>query len=279
MDSVTARFNKSDLSEIRSEFLSSLESTQDVPLLPKYVGGSDAHLLIGIKNTCLDPTLIKILPSGVGVYRSAFRDIWGFNLIFAGPHKTFTSANRVDSVNYSIIESCAIARINEGNDNLLMHNRDHSVPVNDRICMEGVPGSGMAVPDIIRIRKPKHSPLPLIDQMLLTDQLKCDFWAQLYNTIVNYRSSSSEDSYRLRQVNDTTLFTFTDLGYSETPVAWEISNITAVRDRNMSIINIRKLTQLGSPILAIIGNESVIYAADEFCINKPQRVAQVTDNV
>ena len=149
--------------------------------------------------------------------------------------------------------------------------------------MEGVPGLEMAVPDIIRIRKPNHSSLLLIDQMLLTDQLRRDLWAQLYNTIVYYRSSSSEDSYRLRQVNDTTLFTFTDLGYSETPVAWEISNITAVRDRNMSIINIRKLTQLGPPILAIIGrrfgNESVIFAADKFCINNPERVAQVTDNV
>ena len=51
----------------------------------------------------------------------------------------------------------------------------------------------------------------------------------------------------------------------------------------MSIINIRKLTQLGSPILAIFGrrfgNESVIYAANEFCINNPELVAQVTDNV
>ena len=223
--------------------------------------------------------MIKILPSGVGVFRSAFRDMWGSNLIFAGPHKAFTNANRVNSANYSIIESCAITPINGWNDNLLMHNRDYSVPVNDRICMEGVPGLGMAVPDIIRIRKLNHSPLLLVDQMLLTDQLRCDLWARLYNSIVYYRSSRSEDSYRLYQVNDTILFTFTELGYSETPVAWEISNITAVRDRNMSIINIRKLTQLGSPILAIIGNESVIYAADEFCINNPERVAQVTDNV
>ena len=182
MDSVTARFNKFDLSEIRSEFLSSLESIQDVPLLPKYVGGSDVHLLIGIKNTCLDPILIKILPSGVGVYRSAFRDMWGSNLIFAGPHKTFPNANSVNSANYSIIESCAITRINGWNDNLLMHHRDYSVPVNDRISMEGVPGLEMAVPDIIRIRKPNHSSLLLIDQMLLTDQLRRDLWAQLYNT-------------------------------------------------------------------------------------------------
>ena len=177
MDSVTARFNKSDLSTICSEFLSSLDSIQDVPLLPKYVGGSDAHLLIGIKNTCLDPTLIKILPSGVGVYRSAFRDIWGSNLIFAGPHKTFTNANRVYSVNYSIIESRALARINGGDDNLLMPNREYSVLVNDGICMKGVPRSEM---------KLHHSPLLLIDQMLLTDQVRRDLWAQLYNNIVYY---------------------------------------------------------------------------------------------
>ena len=41
MDSVTAKFNKSDLSEICSKFLSSLDSTQPIPPLPKYVGGSD----------------------------------------------------------------------------------------------------------------------------------------------------------------------------------------------------------------------------------------------
>ena len=177
MDSVTARFNKFNLSEIRLEFLSSLESIRDVPLLPKYVGGSDVHLLIGIKNTCL-----------------AFTGMWGSNLTFAGPHKTFTNANRINSANCSIFESCAITRINGWNDNLLMHNRDYSVLVNDRIGMEGVPGLGMAVPDIIRIRKLNHSPLLLVDQMLLTDQLRCDLWAQLYNSIVYYRSSSLEDS-------------------------------------------------------------------------------------
>ena len=68
------------------------------------------------------------------------------------------------------------------------------MPVNDRICLEGVPRLGIAVPDIIRIRKPNHSPLLLVDQMLLTDQLRCDLWAQLYNSIVYYRSSSLEDS-------------------------------------------------------------------------------------
>ena len=270
--------------------------------------GSDAHLLIGIKNTCLNPIWIKTLLSGVGVYRSAFRDIWGSNLIFAGPHKTFTNANRVDTVNYSFGQSRSVARSDEWNDDLLMHDQEYSVLMNNGLCMKGVPGSEtiehctgtelvsdmlrcsngplgseMAVPDMIRVGKPHHSPLLFIDQRLITDQMRCELWAQLYKDIVYYRSSSWKESDRLRQLNDTMLFTFTDLGYSEKPVAWGMSNITAVRDRNMSISNIRKLAQLGSSILAIVrrnsGNVSVIYAADEFCINNPEQVAQVTDNV
>ena len=94
--------NKYDLSEICAEFTSSLGPNQSVPLLPKYVGGSDAHLLIGIKNTNLDLFWIETLPSGVAVYRSVFRDIWGSNLIFAGPHKTFTSGNKAGIINHSI---------------------------------------------------------------------------------------------------------------------------------------------------------------------------------
>ena len=51
-------------------------------------------LLIGIKNNKLDPILIEVLPSGVGVYRSPFIDIFGSNIIFAGPHSTFTKGNQ-----------------------------------------------------------------------------------------------------------------------------------------------------------------------------------------
>ena len=51
------------------------------------------HLLLGIKNTKLHPKLVKILPSGVGVFLSPFKDKWGSRIIFAGPHKTFTTGN------------------------------------------------------------------------------------------------------------------------------------------------------------------------------------------
>ena len=66
-----------------------IPTSQSVPPLPKYVGGSEVHLLLGIKNTNLDPVWIKTLPSGVAVYQSVFKDIWGSDLIFAGQHKTF----------------------------------------------------------------------------------------------------------------------------------------------------------------------------------------------
>ena len=92
MDSVTC-----------AEFTSLSDPNHSVPPLPKYVGGSEVHLLLGIKNTNLDPVWIKTLPSGVAVYQSVFKDIWGFDIIFAGPHKTFTDVNKMSNVNHAIL--------------------------------------------------------------------------------------------------------------------------------------------------------------------------------
>ena len=62
--------------------------------ITKKVGGSRVQLLIGIKNTNLTPVLLQILPSGVGVFRSPFKDRFGSRIIFAGPHPAFTKGNR-----------------------------------------------------------------------------------------------------------------------------------------------------------------------------------------
>ena len=37
--------------------------------------------------------MLRVLPSGVGVYLSQFKDIWGSRIIFAGPRKLFNLAN------------------------------------------------------------------------------------------------------------------------------------------------------------------------------------------
>ena len=99
MDSVTSKFNKYNLTNICSEFVSLSDPNQSVPPLPKYVGGSEVHLLLGMKNTHLDPVWNK---TGVAVYQSVFKDIWGSNLIFAGPHKTFTKGNKMSNINHVI---------------------------------------------------------------------------------------------------------------------------------------------------------------------------------
>ena len=38
----------------------------------------------------LDPVLVKVLSSGIAVYLSPFKDIYGSRMIFPGPHKSFT---------------------------------------------------------------------------------------------------------------------------------------------------------------------------------------------
>ena len=97
-----SKFNKYNLSYICSEFISLSDHNHSIPPLPKYVGGSEVHLLLGIKNTNLDPVWIKTFPSGVAVYQSVFKDIWGSDLVFAGSHKTFTNSNKTSNINHII---------------------------------------------------------------------------------------------------------------------------------------------------------------------------------
>ena len=93
ISSVTSRFERYDLSEINAEYRSNKIHPYNGEPLPEYAAGDEVKLLIGIKNNHLNPTIITILPSGVGVYRSPFIDIFGSRLIYAGPHSSFSRAN------------------------------------------------------------------------------------------------------------------------------------------------------------------------------------------
>ena len=90
MNDVTGGY---DLTEICGEYWDHAKDEEKNHVLPEKVGGSKVHLLLGIKNTKLDPVLIKVLPSGIAVYLSPFKDIYGSRLIFAGPHKSFMKGN------------------------------------------------------------------------------------------------------------------------------------------------------------------------------------------
>ncbi len=59
-------------------------------MFPQEIGGAPDKLLIGIRSTQLAPVLEFTLPSGLCVYESKFRDVYGATLCFGGPHEVFT---------------------------------------------------------------------------------------------------------------------------------------------------------------------------------------------
>ncbi|MFO0006645.1 MAG: hypothetical protein ACK559_36560, partial [bacterium] len=63
-------------------------------MVPQEIGGAPVKLLIGIRSTQLAPVLKFTLPSGLCVYDSKFRDVYGATLCFGGPHEVFTRAYR-----------------------------------------------------------------------------------------------------------------------------------------------------------------------------------------
>ena len=90
MENVTAGFGEYNLKEIAQEFRDSASQTEMEYVLPETVGGTKVHLLLGIKNTRIQLALLRVLPSGVRVYLSPFKVVWGSRIIFAGPNKVFT---------------------------------------------------------------------------------------------------------------------------------------------------------------------------------------------
>ena len=91
MPEVTVRFPRYDLHTINQEFQHVYGNT--LPL-PAFTGGDAVSLLIGLQNVLLDPIRIGVLPSGIGVFQSPFKDVFGSNICYGGPHKVFTEANK-----------------------------------------------------------------------------------------------------------------------------------------------------------------------------------------
>ena len=94
MKNVTADLGNYELEEIGQEFMSTASATEKEYILSKTVVGTKVYLLLGVKNTHVQPLLIRVLSSGVGVYLSPFKDLGGSRINFAGPSKVFTGANK-----------------------------------------------------------------------------------------------------------------------------------------------------------------------------------------
>ena len=100
------------MEELGKEFMSSATGLENEYVLPKPVGGSKVHLLLGVKNTRVQPVLLRVLSLGVGVYLSPFKDVWGSRIIFAGPSTFFIQTNKeqqretIHAV-YSVSKNCS----------------------------------------------------------------------------------------------------------------------------------------------------------------------------
>ena len=69
---------------------------------PSKIGGDEVKLLVGIRQTELAPRMILTLPSGVSVFESKVKDVFGSYLAFGGPHEVFTSAYRKLGINLQV---------------------------------------------------------------------------------------------------------------------------------------------------------------------------------
>ena len=93
MEKITTDFPVYDLSNFEKELRQYQKSSPiSKEPCPKFVGGS-VKIILGIKESYIQPRLEMILPSGLQVYRSQIKDVFNSNLIFAGPHADITLAN------------------------------------------------------------------------------------------------------------------------------------------------------------------------------------------
>jgi hypothetical protein len=91
VDQITGTFPTFRLDDIITEARATIGSHH---VFPQEIGGAPVKLLIGIRNTQLAPVLKFTLPSGLCVYESKFRDVYGATLCFGGPHEVFTHGYR-----------------------------------------------------------------------------------------------------------------------------------------------------------------------------------------
>jgi hypothetical protein len=91
VDQITGTFPTFRLDDVITEAKATVGSHH---VFPQEIGGAPVKLLIGIRSTQLAPVLKFTLPSGLCVYDSKFRDVYGTTLCFGGPHEVFTRAYR-----------------------------------------------------------------------------------------------------------------------------------------------------------------------------------------
>ena len=182
MDAVTTRFQEYNLEKINQEFRAEYGPGSEHLILPKKIGGTKVHLLIGIKNVLLTPVLERVLDSGIAVYISPFTDIYGSNRIYAGPHATFTRGNNGTKTHAVYTFRKELAQIHkqqdENEEDVVKEWRSHSVIMEKSLGLT-------------------CHPHPIIDNdvisagAMITTQLEDRIDDEVYNTIRSCQDGSA----------------------------------------------------------------------------------------
>ena len=91
---VTDKFPNFCLDKINEEVRASRMYAEPMSL-PQYVGGSQVHLLVGIKNTAAKPRLVAHMGNGLSIYESPFPDIFDNRICYGGYHALFSAQTGV----------------------------------------------------------------------------------------------------------------------------------------------------------------------------------------
>ena len=96
MNTTTHPIPNYQLSELEREVK---QAASSLPIskekFPKFVGGKEVDIIVGISDSYLMPRYELTLPNGLMVYRSPLRDVFGSDLIFAGPHAEISRTHKL----------------------------------------------------------------------------------------------------------------------------------------------------------------------------------------
>ena len=92
MQTITSKIPGYDLTAVNEEARQHSNLPLNTPL-PQYIGKDRIGLLIGLKSPELEPECVLSLPSGIGLYKAPFKDIFGSYYCYGGPHSSFSEAN------------------------------------------------------------------------------------------------------------------------------------------------------------------------------------------
>ena len=67
------------------------------------------------------------------MYQSEFKDIWGSDLIFSGPHKTFTNGNKTSNINHVIFGIHSVIREPDIEDEFWTDEREYALITNSEL--------------------------------------------------------------------------------------------------------------------------------------------------